>query len=66
MKMGNDLRQQAIASASPAERLAGMDIEEFLAGLAPEELVVLMEQIKAQLAKQSADQPRHRTGSDQR
>ena len=36
MKMGDDLRKQAIASASPEERLAGMDIEEFLANLAPE------------------------------
>ena len=46
MKMGRDLRKQAIASASPAERLAGMtpeehlagmDLEKFLASLAPEQ-----------------------------
>ena len=75
MKIGDDLRKQAIASASPEERLAGkapeerlagMAPEERLAGMAPEELVILMEQIKALLAKQSASQPRHRTSPDRR
>ena len=46
MKMGRDLRKQVLASASPAERLAGMtpeehlagmDLEKFLASLAPEQ-----------------------------
>ena len=66
MKIGNDLRRQAIASASPEERLAGLAPEERLAGLAPEEMVALMEQIQALLGKQSASKPHHRTFSDQR
>ena len=37
MEIGAELRKQAIASASPEERLAGLAPEERLAGLAPEE-----------------------------
>jgi hypothetical protein len=74
MKIGNDLRKQAIASASleerlaglaPEERLAGLAPEERLAGLAPEEMVALLEQIEALLGgKRSIDKPHHRTSSD--
>ena len=66
MKIGDDLRKQAIASASPQERLAGLAPEERLAGMAPEEMVVMMQQIEALLSKQSAGKPQRRTSSDQR
>ena len=37
MEIGAELRRQAIASASPQERLAGLAPEDRLAGLAPED-----------------------------
>ena len=57
MAIGAELRRQAIASATPAERLAG---------LAPEEMAALLQQIEALLAKQPAEQPQHRKGSGKR
>ena len=57
MEIGAELRRQAIASATPAERLAG---------LAPEEMAALLQQIEALLAKQPAEQPQHRKRSRKR
>ncbi len=37
LEMGEEMRKQAVASASPEERLAGLGPEERLAGLGPEE-----------------------------
>ena len=75
MEIGAELRRQAIVSASPEERLAGLAPEERLAGLAPEErlaglapeeMAALMEQIEALLGKKAAGQTRHRTRSGKR
>ena len=57
MEIGAELRKQAIASASPEERLAGLAPEERLAGLTHEEMATMLEQIEALLAKQTAGPP---------
>ena len=65
IEIGAELRRRAIASATPAERLAGLAPEERLAGLAPEEMEELLKQIKLLLAaragRQADDKPRHRS-----
>ena len=89
IKIGDELRKQAIASASPDEiseqlrkqimasasldeisehvrkqAISSAPPEDRLAGLAPEEMALLHEQIEVLLAKQSATQPHHRTSAD--
>ncbi len=55
LEMGEEMRKQAVASASLEERLAGLGPEERLAGLGPEELRMLMKQIEVYLRKQQAN-----------
>ena len=65
MEIGAELRRQAIASATPEERLAGLAPEERLAGLEPEEMEALLRQIEllltAQAGRQADGKVRHRT-----
>ena len=69
IQIGAELRRQAIASATPEERLAGLAPEDRLAGLAPEdrlaglapeEMAALLKQIEALLARQGDERPGHR------
>ncbi len=50
LEMGNNIRKRVIASASPEDRLAG---------LAPEELASMIEQIEALLSKHPVKKTRH-------
>ena len=63
-EISEHVRKQAVSSAPPEDRLAGLAPEDRLAGLAPDEMALLHEQIEALLAKQSATQPHHRTSAD--
>ena len=66
MEIGAELRRQAIVSASPEDRLAGLAPEERLAGLTPEEMAALMERIEALLGEEAAGQTRRRPRSGKR
>lgn len=53
LEMGEEMRKQVVASASPAERLAGLALEERLAGLGPEDLQALWQQLDRYLGQQT-------------
>lgn len=49
LELGEEMRQQVIASATPEERLRGLEPEERLHGLEPEELQTLLKQLELYL-----------------
>ena len=66
MEIGAELRSPGDCQCNAGGASGWAGPEDRLAGLAPEEMAALLQQIEALLAKQPAEQPRHRKGSGKR